>query len=99
AQGRDARARVRADLQRALRPPLPPALLARDRPARLVVHGSARVAEEGLADGRRVPAQQPIHVPGDGEALRLLRDDAARVEGAGNVADPAQEPAGERALP
>ena len=76
-----------------------PALLARDRPARLVVHGAARVAEEGLADGRRLPAEQPVHVPGDGEALGVLRDDAARPERARDVADPAQEPARERALP
>ena len=96
---RDARARRRADHERALRPALPAPLPARDRPARLVVHGAARVAEEGLADGRRLPAEQPVHVPGDGEALGVLRDDAARPEGARDVADPAQEPAGERALP
>ena len=95
---RDARARLRADLERALRPALPAALPARDRPARLVVHGAARVAEEGLADGRRLPDEQPVHVPGDGEALRVLRDDAARAAGARDLADPAQEPAGERAL-
>ena len=75
-----------------------PALRARDRPARLVVHGPARVAEEDLPDGRRLPAQQPVHVPGDGEALGLLRDDAARAEGARDLADPAQEPAGQPAL-
>ena len=98
-RGRDARADDGADHERAVRPALHAALLARDRPARLVVHGAARVAEEDLADGRRLPAQQPVHVPGDGEALGLLRDDAARPERAGDVADPAQEPAGERALP
>ena len=95
---RDARARRGADHERAVRPPLEAALPARDRPARLVVHGAARVAEEGLADGRRLPAEQPVHVPGDGEALRLLRDDAARPPRAGDLADPAQEPARERAL-
>ena len=96
--GDDARADDRADHERAVRPALEAALLARDRPARLVVHRPARVAEEGLADGRRLPAEQPVHVPGDGEALRLLRDDAARAERAGDVADPAQEPAREPAL-
>ena len=99
ARRRDARADDRADHERAVRPALEAALLARDRPPRLVVHGAARVAEEGLADGRRLPAEQPVHVPGDGEALGLLRDDAARPERAGDVADPAQEPARERALP
>ena len=63
---------------------------ARDRPARLVVRHPARVAEEGRADGRRLPAEQPVHVPGDGEALGLLRDDPARAEGAGDLDDPAQ---------
>ena len=38
----------------------------------MVVLRPARVAEEGRADGRRVPAQQPVHVPGDGEARGLL---------------------------
>ena len=51
---------------------------------------AARVGEEGGADGRRLPAEQPVHVPGDGEALRLLRDDPARPEGAGDVDGAAQ---------
>ena len=63
---------------------------ARDRPAGALVLRPARVAEEGRADGRRVPVQQPVHVPGDGEALGLLRDDPARAEGARHLADPAQ---------
>ena len=64
-----------------------------------MVHGAARVAEEDLADGRRLPPEQPVHVPGDGEALRVLRDDAPRPAGARDVADPAQEPSRERSLP
>ena len=75
------------------------ALLGRDRPARLVVRPAARVVEEGLADGRRLPAEQPLHVPGDGEALRVLRADAARDPRARDVADPAQGAARERAVP
>ena len=71
---------------------------ARHRPARLLVLPPARVAEEGRADGRRVPAQQPVHVPVDGEARRLLRDDAARAEGARDGAGAVQEPARQRAL-
>jgi hypothetical protein len=35
-------------------------------------------------DGRRVPAEQPVHVPVDGEARGLLRDDPARAQGAGH---------------
>ena len=89
----------RADPQRAVRPALPAALLARDRPARVVVRPAARLAEEGLADGRRLSAEQPVHVPGDGEALGVLRADAARHPRAGDVADPAQGAAGEPALP
>ena len=60
---------------------------------------AARVAEEGRADGRRLRAEQPVHVPGDGEAFGVLRDDATRAEGARHVVDPAQAAAGERALP
>ena len=88
----------RADPQRAVRPPLPATLLGRHRPARLVVRLAARVVEEGLADGRRLSAEQPVHVPGDGEALCVLRVDAARDPRAGDVADPAQGAARERAL-
>ena len=84
--------------QRALRPALHAALLARDRPARVVVLPAARVAEEDRPDGRRLPAQQPVHLPGDGEARGLLRDDPARPEGARDLAAPAQAPAAERAL-
>ena len=52
------------------------------RPARLLVLPPARVAEEGRAGQRHLPAQQPVHVPVDGEAQRLLRDDPARPQGA-----------------
>ena len=66
----------------------------------LVVRPAARLAEEGRADGRRLSAEQPVHVPGDGEALGVLRDDAARAfAGARDVADPAQGAADEPALP
>ena len=75
------------------------ALLARHRPARVVVRPAARVAEEDLADGRRLPAEQPVHLPGDGEALRVLRADAARDPRAGDLADPAQGAARQPALP
>ena len=61
---------VRSALQAALRPG--------DRPARVLVLPPARVAEEGRADGRRLPAQQPVHLPEHGEARGVLRDDAAR---------------------
>ena len=84
-QGRerhDAPRHHRADHDRAVRPARQAALRPRHRPARLLVLPPARVAEEGRADGRRVPAQQPVHVPVDGEARGLLRDDAARAEGA-----------------
>ena len=97
--GRRQRAAHRAHRQRAVRPALPPALLDRHRPARVVVRPAARVAEEGLADGRRLSAEQPVHVPGDGEALGVLRADAARHPRARDVADPAQGAAAEPALP
>ena len=88
----------RADHDGAVRPARQAALRARRRPARVLVLPPARVAEEGRADGRRVPAQQPVHVPGDGEARRLLRDAAARAEDPEDRAGPAQEPARQRAL-
>ena len=72
----------RADHDRAVRPARQAPLRPRHRPARLLVLPPARVAEEGRADGRRLPAQQPVHVPVDGEARGLLRDAAARPEGA-----------------
>ena len=56
------------------------------------------MAEEGRADGRRVPAEQPVHVPVDGEARGLLRDDPARAQGAGHLAGAAEGPDGQRAL-
>src|SRR6476660_8464635 len=67
----------RADHDRAVRPLIQASLRPRYRPAGLVVLRPARVAEEGRADGRRVPAEQPVHVPIDGKARRLLRDAAA----------------------
>ena len=88
----------RADHDGAVRPARQAALRPRRRPARLLVLPPARVAEEGRADGRRVPAQQPVHVPVDGEARGLLRDAAARAEGPADRARPAQEPARQRAL-
>ena len=51
---------------------------ARHRPARALVLPPARVAQEGRAGQRHLPAQQPVHLPVDGEAQRLLRDGAAR---------------------
>ena len=51
----------------------------------LLVLPPARVAEEGRAGQRHLPAQQPVHVPVDGEAQRLLRDAAARAEGAADT--------------
>ena len=41
---------------------------------------------------RHVSAQQPVHVPGDGEALRLLRDDPARIRHPSHRAGAVQEP-------
>ena len=90
--------RRRADHDRAVRPARQAALRPRRRPPRLLVLRPARVAEEGLADGRRVPAQQPVHVPGDGEARGLLRDAAARSQGAPDRARAAQGAAGQRAV-
>ncbi len=82
----------------AVRPARQAALRPRRRPARLLVLPPARVAEEGRPDGRRLPAEQPVHVPVDGEARRLLRDAAAGAEGAAHRARPAQEPARQRPL-
>ena len=76
----------RARHDRAVRPAHDAAPRARDRPPRALVLRAARVDQEGRADGRDVPDEQPVHVPGDGEALRLLRDDAARAEGARHLA-------------
>ena len=91
--------RDRADHDGAVRPARPAPLRARDRPARVLVLPPARVAEEGRADGRRVPAQQPVHVPVDGEARRVLRDDPARAEGAADGSGAAQGPARQLPLP
>ena len=77
-RGRAASRRHRADHDRAVRPARPGAPRRRDRPAGLVVLPPPGVAEEGRAGQRHLPAEQPVHLPGDGEALRLLRDDPAR---------------------
>ena len=71
----------RARAHPSLRPHRPGAARAGHRPPRLLVLPPARVAQEGRADGRRVPAQQPVHVPVDGEARGLLRDAPAGPEG------------------
>ena len=90
--------RRRAPDHRALRPARQAAPRARRRSPRLLVLPPARVAEEGRADGRRLPAQQPVHLPVDGEARRLLRDDPLRAEGAAHGARAVQAPARQRAL-
>src|SRR6266542_2728839 len=54
------------------------------------------MAQEGRADGRRVPAQLAVHVPVDGEARGVLRNDATRPEGARDRPRPLQEPARQR---
>ncbi len=77
----------------------PPALRARDRPPGLLVPPAARMAQEGRVDERRIPAQQPVHVPVDGEARGLLRDDPPGAQGPADGAGAAQEPARQRALP
>ena len=89
-------ATTRADHHRAVQPARPAPPRAGHRPAGVLVLPPARVAEEGRADGRRVPAQQPVHVPVHGEARRLLRDDAPRAEGARDRARAVQEPARQR---
>ena len=82
----------RAHHDRAVRPARQASPRARHRPARVLVLPPARVAEEGRADGRRVPAQQPVHVPVDGEARGLLRDDPARAQGPETVLVPYKNP-------
>ena len=58
----------------------------------LLVLPPARVAQEGRADGRRLPAQQPVHVPVDGEALGLLRVAAPRMHVPETVLVPYKNP-------
>ena len=74
--------RTRCDTERITIEPFdlraPAALRPGHRPAGVLVLPPAGVAEEGRADERHLPAQQPVHVPVDGEARRLLRDDPAR---------------------
>ena len=91
--------RRRAHHHRAVRPAPAEPLQPGRRPAGVLVLRPARVAEEGRADGRRLPAQQPLHVPVDGEARGVLRDDPARAEGAGDLAGAAQDAAGQPAVP
>ncbi len=86
----------RAHHHRAVQPARQAAAAAGHRPPRVLVLRAAGVVEEGLADGRRVPAQQPLHVPVDGEALRLLRDDAPGPEDPRDRPGPLQEPPRER---
>ena len=88
--GRRSPAPDRADRQRAVRSSLDTALCAGDRPAGVVVRPTAGVVEEGVPRRRRVSAEQPVHVPGDGEALGVLRSDAPRDPRARDLADPAQ---------
>ena len=52
----------------------------------------AGVAEEGRAGQRHLPAEQPVHLPGHGEALRVLRDDPARLRHPAHRAGAVQEP-------
>ena len=85
-------------LNEPVRPPLEAALHACHRPSLLVVRPPPRVAEEDRPARRRLPPQQPVHVPGNGEARRLLRDDAPRPARARDLAAPAQAPAGQPAL-
>ena len=88
-----ARLRRRARHDRAVRPARQTAPRPGHRPARLLVLPPAGMAEEGRTDGRRLPAQQPVHVPEHGEARRVLRDDAARAARARHRPRPVQEPA------
>ena len=68
------------------------------RPAGALVLPPARVAEEGRAGQRHLPAQQPVHVPVDGEAQRLLRAGPAGPQGPADHAGAVQEPGRQRAL-
>ena len=83
---------------RAVRPHRPGAHRPGHRPARLLVLPPPRVAQEGRARQRHLPAQQPLHVPVDGEAQRLLRDDPPRPAGAKDRARALQEPGRQRPL-
>ena len=98
ARRRDPRGGHRAGHHRALRPA--PARPPRPghRPPRLLVRPPTGVAQEDRPDGPGVPAQQPVHLPGDGEARRLLRGHPARVRRARDLAAAPQGPARERAL-
>ena len=89
----------RADDDRALRSAHEAAPFAGHRPPRLVVSDAPRVVEEGRAHGPRPPAQQPVHVPGDGEARGVLRDDPARAQGARNLDAAQQDASGQPAFP
>ncbi len=82
ARRRPARLRLRADHHRAVQPARSASLPPGHRPAGVLVLRAKGMAQEGRADGRRVPAEQPVHVPVDGEARGLLRDAATRPQGA-----------------
>ena len=88
----------RAADHRAVRPDGPGAHRARHRPPGLLVLPPARVAEEGRHGQRDLPAQQPVHLPVDGEALGVLRHAAARPEGATHDPGALQEPRRQRPL-
>ena len=92
AGGDDAPPRQRAPDHRAVRPPRPGPHRPGDRPARTLVLPPPRVAEEGRAGQRHLPAQQPVHVPVDGEALGVLRDAPARPPRAEDDPGALQEP-------
>ena len=96
--GREHTAAHRAGDHRAVQPARHGPARAGHRPAGVLVLPPARVAEEGRADGRRLPAQLAVHVPVDGEALGVLRDDPARDEGPRDGAGALQEPGRQRPL-
>ena len=95
---RHPRADERAAHHRAVRPAPAGTHRARHRPPRLLVLPPARVAQEGRADERHVPAQQPLHLSVDGEAQRLRRPDAPGAEGSRDLAGALQEPGRQLAL-
>src|ERR1039457_3491677 len=95
---RDAPFHHRAGGHRALRPAHEASPFFGHRPPGLVVSDAPRVVEEGRAHGSRPSAQQPVHVPGHGEARRVLRHDPPRTQGAGDVDAAQQDAAGQPAL-
>jgi hypothetical protein len=61
-----------------------------DRLAWWYYHPREWLKKAALVNGH-LPDQQPLHVPGDGEALRVLRDDPARLRHPGHRAGALQE--------